>query len=234
MTGESENPVDNENDLKGKIEKIHSFIIKKEQTNFFEILIAVMLSLATIGSAWCAYQSGLWGSVQTFELAAAGKAGRLSSENVIKANQKKIMDGIIVLNYIEAIESGNKKLENFYFNRFNPDLKRATLEWLKLDPFNNENAPVSPMQLESYNIKEDEEALNQFYLTNQKLEIANEARDISNKYVLLTVLFAGVLFFGGMASTLRAVHTRKIFLIISSVILMFIFFALFNMPLKSI
>jgi len=36
---------------------------------WFELLVAVILGLATLDSAWSAYQSALWSGVQTFRLA---------------------------------------------------------------------------------------------------------------------------------------------------------------------
>jgi hypothetical protein len=221
-------------EFEGKLDKILAKIEEKETTQLVDILTAILLSLATIGSAWCAYQATLWGGVQTFELAAQSKAGRLSSENVIKANQKITMDATMVIKYIDANEEGNFKMRDFYFSRFDPILQNATLEWLKLDPFNNQNAPNSPMRMPSYKLKEDAEAINQLNLSIEKLASANEANRTSDRYVLLTVLFAAVLFFGGIASTLQSNLIRNVCLILSAVIFCMTLFVLMNMPVTTI
>lgn len=221
-------------EFEGKLDKILAKIEEKETTQLVDILTAILLSLATIGSAWCAYQSTLWGGVQTFELAAAGKAGRLSSENLIKSNQKRTADAIVMMKYIDANEEGNIKMRDFYFSRFDPIMQKATLEWLKLDPFNNPNAPNSPMRMPSYELTEDIEAVIQLNLSVEKLESANEANKTSDRYVLLTVLFAAVLFFGGIASTLQSNLVRNICLVLSAIIFCVTLFVLINMPVTTI
>lgn len=217
--------------------KLDSLIVIKKKdktTQIIEILTAILLSLATIGSAWCAYQSTLWGGVRTFDLAAANRAGRISSENFIRSNQKKTMDGILVLKYIEASESGNIKLENFYFNRFDSTLKAATLDWLKLNPYQDENAPVSPMSLESYKRPEDQAIFDQLNVSMGKLDSANNANDIAEKYVLLTVLFAGVLFFSGIANSIRSLRIRNLCISLSVIILILTIYFLLIMPVTSV
>ncbi|MBK8550503.1 MAG: hypothetical protein IPL53_05340 [Ignavibacteria bacterium] len=199
-----------------------------------DILTAILLSLATIGSAWCAYQSTLWGGVQTFELVDVNKAGRLSSENFIRGNQKRTADAIILMKYIDASEEGNIKMRDFYFSRFDSTLKNSTSEWLKLDPFNNPGAPNSPMRMKSYVLKEETEADNQLNRSGEKLASANEANRISDTYILLTVLFAAVLFFGGVAGTLQSDLVRNICLILSAIIFCVTLFVLISMPVTTI
>jgi len=217
-----------------KLDKILDDIKESKTTQLVDVLTAILLSLATIGSAWCAYQSTLWGGIQTFELAASGKAGRLSSESYVKALQRKAADGMLVIQYIEASEEGNIKLRDFYFSRFDPVLKNAAVEWLKLDPFKNPNAPNSPMRMPSYELNDDIEGLNQMKISTEKLASANEANRTSDRYVLLTVLFAGVLFFGGIAGTIQSSLVRNSCLVISSIIFCITLYLMINMPVTTI
>jgi hypothetical protein len=53
---------------------------------WFELLVAVILGLATLGSAWSGYQSGLWSGIQTFRLAESTAAGRRAGEKAVYAN----------------------------------------------------------------------------------------------------------------------------------------------------
>lgn len=217
-----------------KLDKILSDVNGKNTTQIVDLLIAILLSLATVGSAWCAYQSTLWGGVQTFELAANSKAGRLSSEYTVRANQKRTSDGLILFQYLNSIENGNVKMGDFYFSRFDTVLKAATIDWLKLDPFNNLNAPTSPMKMAKYELQEEIEALAQLNLSVEKLESANIANQTSDRYVLLTVLFAAVLFFGGISNTMRSRFVRNICMILSAIIFMLTFFVMIYMPITTI
>lgn len=217
-----------------KLDKILSEVKEKNTTQLVDILTAILLSLATIGSAWCAYQSTLWGGVQTFELAAMSKAGRLSSENTIRANQKRTNDGLVLIQYLNSIEDGNNKMRDFYFSRFDTVLKVATLDWLKTDPFNNLNSPNSPMRMAKYELHEETEAIVQLQLSAKKLESANQANQTSDRYVLLTVLFAAVLFFGGIANTMRSRLIRNLCMILSAIIFILTLLVLSSMPVTSI
>jgi hypothetical protein len=235
--GEEENTVSKEkmlDDFEKKLDKIIHEIEKKKTVQVVDVLTAVLLSLATVGSAWCAFQSSLWDGIQTFELVASAQAGRLSSENFIKANQKRMMDGLLLMQYINANEEGNIKIRDFYFSKFDSTMKIATQEWLKFDPFNNTNAPNSPMKMPSYVLKEETDANDQINLSLKKLESADNANSTSDRYVLLTVLFAAVLFFGGIASTLQSILVRNICLILSALIFILTLYLLFNMPVTSI
>lgn len=140
----------------------------------------------------------------------------------------------MVMKYIDANEEGNIKMRDFYFSRFDSTLKKATLEWLKLDPFNNPNAPNSPMRMDTYKIEQEKEAEIQLKLSGEKLASANEANRTSDTYVALTVLFAAVLFFGCVAGTLQSDLVRNISLILSAIIFCVTLFVLINMPVTTI
>jgi hypothetical protein len=62
---------------------------------WFELLVAVILGLATLGSAWSGYQSGLWSGIQTFRLAESTAAGRRAGEKSVNANQLRGVDLVL-------------------------------------------------------------------------------------------------------------------------------------------
>ncbi|MEZ4692309.1 MAG: hypothetical protein R3A12_19980, partial [Ignavibacteria bacterium] len=132
--------------------------------------------------------------------------------------------------YIDYAKAGNKELADFYFSRFEPLLKEVTLEWLKMDPFNNVNAPNSPMKLDSYKLDEEKEYSEEMSRYIKELENANEANHNSDSYLMLTVIFAAVLFFGGIASTLRSNLMRNASIFLSAVIFIISLVILFSMP----
>src|SRR5580765_5528692 len=51
----------------------------------FEIACAIVLALATTASAWCAYQSKLWGGAQMARANGAVRAGREAAVNSLAA-----------------------------------------------------------------------------------------------------------------------------------------------------
>ena len=180
----------------------------EKRRRWMEITCAFVLALATMGSAWCAYQSTLWGGVQTFRLAAAGKADRGAMQHALAALQFHTADGQMALAYLEARGRGDEKLAEFLRERFRPEAKVALDAWLKTDPFNNPSAPKRPFEMKEYVQTEAQEARRLDEEAAKQLNAAQEANQTSDSYVMLTVLFASVLFFGGIGGTIQSPRLR--------------------------
>lgn len=180
------------------IEQTHD---KKERLkHFIELATAIIISLATIASAWCAYQATLWGGIQTFRLCAVNALGRKSSEQTVRAGQMRTMDGILFVEYLKGKECHKDFLADFFYNRFRPELKRAIDVWLATNPFQNPRAPPHPFVMEEYNLEPEQEAKRLSEESGQKFDEARQANENSDNYVMLTVLFASVMFFGGIST----------------------------------
>jgi hypothetical protein len=197
------------------LQRILAVVEKDKRNRWVDITCAVVLSLATMSSAWCAYQSTLWGGVQTFRLAAANKAGREISTANLAALQNRAFDASMGVSWMQAKHDGNGRQEKFLFDRFRPEMKKAVEAWLKTDPFNNPAAPLGPLKMAEYvqpeltDVKQHEESYAREYAG------AMQANKTSDTYVLLTVLFASVLFFGGIAGTLDSRRLRASILILA-------------------
>ena len=174
----------------------------QQRKRWVEITCAVVLALATMASAWCAYQSTLWGGVQTFKLAAANKAAREAVKYEIEAQETRLFDGLMLVHYVEQRLSGNKRVEELLDKRFRPELQAAVNAWLATDPFNSPQAPLSPMKMPQYVQSELHEAERFHAESATAYDAAERSNHLSDTYVLLTVLFAAVLFFGGISGTL--------------------------------
>ena len=67
-----------------------------------EIACAVILALTTTASAWCAYQSKLWGGAQAAHGNAAVRAGREQAVNALAAFQWRAFDASMFITYMQA------------------------------------------------------------------------------------------------------------------------------------
>lgn len=179
-----------------------------QRNRWVEIASAFLLSLATLGSAWCAYQATLWGGVQTFRLAAATMAGRESTEATIVAMQGRSVDAAMLISYLEAESRGDEVMRGFLHQRFRPEMKVAVDAWLKTRPFSDPSAPLSPFKMAEYLQPELVEAKRQNAVYDQEYARAQHANQTSDSYVLLTVLFASVLFFSGIGGTFESSRLR--------------------------
>src|SRR5436190_15808851 len=81
-----------------------------QRKRWVEITCAIVLALATMESAWCAYQSNRWGGVQTFKLAAANKAARSAAKNEVEAQDNRLFDGLMLIHYVEQRLAGDKQM----------------------------------------------------------------------------------------------------------------------------
>jgi hypothetical protein len=202
-----------------------------ERKRWVEIACALVLALATMASAWCAYQATLWGGVQTFRLAAASKAGRDNVKNSIEGMQARSFDATMFIHYLEARAQGRKDLEDLLYRRFRPEMKRAVDAWLKTEPFANPEAPPHPLKMKEYVLEVETEAGKQAEIGIQMETDAKHANENSDRYVLLTVLFASVLFFGGITGMIDIPWLRKTLGILALTFFLSIMIFLVTMPI---
>lgn len=173
-----------------------------------EIPTAILLALATMTSAWCAFQAARWGSVQTFRLSESSDAARGATEQMLEALQYRAGDAQVALAYADARGRGDEKMTEFFLNRFRPEARRAFDVWLRTDPFGNSGAPPRPFEMEEYTQREVQKATQLNESAAKLLDAAHQASNNGDRYVLLTVLLASVLFFGGIVGTFQEHRLR--------------------------
>jgi hypothetical protein len=213
------------------LRRILGSVEKDQRKRWVEIVCAIVLSLATMASAWCAYQATLWGGVQTFRLAKANKAGRDSTQQTIAMMQFRSFDASMFITYIEARSRNDEKVEKFLYHRFRPEMRKAVDAWLKTDPENDPNAPKSPFKMQEYAQEEEQDAKRHDAKAAEMMSAAQEANETSDRYVLLTVLFATVLFLGGIGGTLDSDWLRRALNILALALFIVMVVVLATMPL---
>jgi hypothetical protein len=164
-----------------------------------EFFGALILSAATVATAWCAYQAALWSGDESkfyFE-ASAAQVDSAQLEN--KALQRVGFHIGLFVEFAAAQSQDDQKLADFLYRRFPPELETATKAWLATDPLNNPDAPRSPFDMPEYRLPEQDAAEQKDQLAVKKFAKAAEADEHADNYVLLTVIFAMVLFFSGIS-----------------------------------
>lgn len=102
--------------------------------------------------------------------------------------------------WVDAAQHGDHALAAFYLHRFRPEFRPAFDAWRATSPFSNPKAPSTPFAMPEYTLAARAQT--------QQLDAASEAsaaqvrQDIqrSSLYVLTVVLYAIVLFFGGVST----------------------------------
>ena len=187
---------------------------KKVFANRMELLSVMLLALIIVFTAWSAYQSTLWGGIQTFKLVDVNAANRQASELNLQQGQYTMIDVMMFTEYVNAVNDNDQKLSDFYFERFRPDFKPAVQAWLDTTPFDNTNAPPHPFVMKEYKRTFAEQAEQKLKIAESKMDEAQQANQNSDNYVLFTVIYASILFLGSIATKFSSVRLNQLCFII--------------------
>jgi hypothetical protein len=175
----------------------------------FEPLALVLLSLATVGTAWCSYQATVWGGVSQRLMNLSAASGRNAVTDQLQSYQMALMDVLLFSQHINARASSNEPLGRFYAERFRGEAKSAFDAWMATRPFENSNAPAHPFVTNFYQPQLLAEAAKAENESQRLWQQANEAGRTGRGYVLITVLLASALFCGGTAAKFEALWVRR-------------------------
>jgi hypothetical protein len=175
----------------------------------FEALALLLLSLATVGTAWCSYEAAGWGGTAGGLANQSEAATRRAVVDRLQASQMALMDVTLFSQHINARASSNEPLARFYSDRFRGEAKSAFDAWMATHPFENANAPAHPFVTNLYHPQLLEDAGRADVESQQFYKKAGEAGRTSRRYVLITVMLACALFCGGTASKFEHVTIRR-------------------------
>jgi hypothetical protein len=199
--------------------------------NAIEIWAAVLLSVATVATAWCAYQATLWAGRQQSNNAAASAARVEAGRAYNRALEYVAIDADFFADYAQAVAAGDTALQTFYIDHmFRREFLPVFEAWIATDPLNNPAAPRNPFEIESY--LDDLMAEPNAYLeeSERRTALAEQANQNTDEYILDTVFYATVLFFAGV-STKFSSHKVKIGLMtLGTVIFLLVLIRLFVTP----
>ena len=177
---------------------------------WLEPITALIMALATVGTAWCSYESATWTrhanrAMNQFNILER-KAGLLN----IQAAQVLTIQTAMFMETLAAQHAGNQALADFYVLRFPPDMRKAYDAWIAQKPFENPNADPHPFVPSLYQMRSSHEAAEATTNAATQIEDARRAGTLSGQYLANTVLFAAVLFFANAASKFEQRRVRAV------------------------
>ena len=203
---QSQSNVESLND-RAILERILASVQKDTGRGRLELATAIILSLTTLGTTWCGYQAQQWGGLQSTSQAAADTNDRKAAEDTIVGLQMRNFDLLEVKDYWAALRKNDKETGDIIFAHMRPQLRSACQAAIASGVLHDPSQP-GPMQRPEYALKEEQDA-KQLREESRKLnETAQAAGQACGSYVLLTLMFASVLFFGGITGTLTARRVR--------------------------
>jgi hypothetical protein len=197
-----------------------------------EVVTAVLLAVATVASAWCAYQAALWSGDQTRDLAKANNAHFRSLRASNDASVALLIDVTTFINYVESEARGEQKTGDYIVaharQEFRPVLERWIAERRRggdaIDP------PFKPPRYKLAGLEKANELAGE---ADAATQAANEANERSDLFVLHTVLFAIALFFLGSSSAARHRGVRRAMMVAGALMLVLSVISMARLPRAS-
>lgn len=173
-----------------------------------ELLVTILLAIATVATAWSSYQSARWSGVQTINFSSANAARVQSTAQSTLAGQQTQLDVATFIAWADAYATDETVLSDFYFKRFRVEFKPAVDAWVATRPLKNPSAPLTPFVMPEYRLAAEDRSralMRQAEAATAQAKVDNQRSD---NYVLAVVLFASALFFAGISTKLAAFRLR--------------------------
>jgi hypothetical protein len=165
-----------------------------------ETVTTVILAAATVLSAWSAFQAAKWNGVQSVQFSRANTARTESVRASTVSGQQTLGDTSLFTAWLTATEEGQTKLAGRLASLFRGEFKAAFDDWEARSPLTDPSAPATPFDLPSYQSAADRQSNQLARQASQSFTAATTANQRADNYVLMTVLFAIVLFLGAIST----------------------------------
>jgi hypothetical protein len=174
-----------------------------ERMDWRELIAVILLSVTTILTAWCGFQSSKWGGEMSIAFSKASGA-RIEAVQAQDTGNRKISVQVGLFSaWLQAQATDNKELADFLSTRFPEPLAAAFLAWQATDPLTNPDAPLSPFEMTEYQVPETDEASTLNAKADDLFAAALEDNQRGDNYTLLAVAFATVLFFAAISGRMK-------------------------------
>lgn len=181
---------------------------RKAQQRWLEVLVAVVISVAGLGTSWSAYQSALWSGVQSIHFGRASVYRVTASRAALAGETTRAWEVGMLSAWVQAEARGDGRLAGFYEKRFPPNLQPAFQAWAAQKPLDNPKAAPSPFRLPSYQSPGLAEANALDGRAEQEFLEGLRANRNSDAFTRGTVVLALSMFFGGILQVFRGRGVR--------------------------
>lgn len=184
-----------------------------------ELIAAIMLSIATVVTAWSAYQATRWSGDQAEDYTSASATRTESVRASTEANRQILIDVATYLNWLDAEQSGDHALADDIHARMRKEFLPAFDAWHATAPAGS-IPDGTPFELPEYQLAAEAESKRLENKAAALFEDGNESNEVGDDFVLAAVLFASVLFFSGLAGTFDSLRAQLFLLILGGVMLL--------------
>jgi len=183
-----------------------------------EMIAAILLSFATVFTAWSAYQATRWSGDQAGDYTTASALRTESVRASTLANRQVLIDVDTFLNWLDAEQQGDVQLADDLHSRMREEFLPAFDAWIASAP-ENVIPSGTPFALPEYRLAAEEQAKRLEARAAATFADGTEANETGDDFVLAAVLFASVLFFSGLAGTLDSLKPQVLLLSLAGLML---------------
>ena len=211
---------------------LDEFAKRFDRADWVEVAATVVLSLAVLVTAWSAYQAARWSGVQSIN--ASQYAGHLveSSEIASLIETQLEIDSQATSTWLVMAADDNQRGMQIIEDRFSDTLAPAFDAWMA-GSTDGDVPPGLPQDLPQYE-EGFEELLDaksfEFASATEAAETAAEANRTSDRFVLVTVVMASVMFFAGIGAKLKGRTIRITLLVIAGLLCVGAVAAILSLP----
>lgn len=177
----------------------------------------VLMGLSAVLTAWAGFQSAKWSGIQStaYSRATAERTESVRASN--EASHHRSVDVASFIAWVEAIAEEDLDRADFIRARFTDRLSTAVDAWEATDPLEDDAAPPTPFTMADYVVAAQDRADELAADADLIARKAAAAGQRVEQYVLITVLFALVLFFVAMSAKTVARRSRIVLLDVAAV-----------------
>jgi hypothetical protein len=177
----------------------------------------VLIAIATVATAWGAYQATRWSGIQSvdFVQANSSRSESIRAEN-IASTRESIWVGLFT-GWLAAKAADREKLAKLYEGRLPAEFRLAFDVWLEQRRVGG-NPAGTPFDQPEHEVPMRDERREREKQAAQYFAQGKEANQTGDNYILVSVLFASVLFFAGVSTRCEHIRPRVILLSLGSAV----------------
>lgn len=199
----------------------------------WNLMAAIVLSCATLASAWSGFQAAEWNGIYSSQSRASNTARLEAARQSDIADRQMSSDVLIFATWLEADLNGNEKLAGEITLRFPAHFTTAFESWRSGPIGQDGHLPDgTPFDEASYVLPTQAAADTANEQATQAVVAADTAAMYSSRYVLTTVLFASVLFLAGIAAKLTNLRLAHAVVVLAGITLAGAVVVLATLPIQ--
>ena len=164
------------------------------------------------------------------EIAQSSTLRNLATRADLEALTTRNFDSSTFEAWFTAYTLGNKQAEAVAIRRFRPEFRVAFNAWMATNPLHNPHAPPGPTYMPQYKLPQQAKANALDNPATAKFNEGNNAAQISDNYVRITVFLAAVLFLVGIGSTFKLHQIRYALITFGTALLILAVVLIFHEP----